>query len=150
MRGYFCLAAVLSLLFCFVCPVSGVSVFTDDGKKAFSFTAYLGSPFSTGYIHSVQLCPVVDVFYVQEGAIWLWEERTQSTNAGLPTEAPRLGKFMHAAPWYRYLGGRRAFHSFRLRVGDSLLGRNVLQLPNRRKIFLFELFPRDVLTFRVK
>ncbi|MDR1730767.1 MAG: DUF1850 domain-containing protein [Synergistaceae bacterium] len=140
----------LSLLFCCICPVSHVELAEKDGRAVLSFPIYVGETFSTEYIHSVQLCPVVDVYYVTGNALRLWEERTQSTNAGLPTEAPVNGRFLHQPPWYRYIGGGRAFSSVRYRVGTAEIGRNILTLPSRRKIALYELFEGRLLTLRTR
>jgi hypothetical protein len=115
-----------------------------------SFPVYSGEFFATEYIHSVQLCPVVDLYCVTGKSLRLWEERTQSTNAGLPTEAPPNGRFLHQAPWYRYIGGGRTFRSIRLRVGDKETGRNVLILPSRRRVELYGLFAGELLTLRVR
>jgi hypothetical protein len=138
---------VLSLLALLV-PV--VEFVDDEGKARISFRARLGDAFSTAYIHSVQLCPVVDEYRVSGNALWLWEERTQSTNAGLPTEAPRLGRFIHTPPWYRYIGGRHRFETVRLRVGTAEIGKNVLFLPNGSRVDLYGRFAGSVLTLRLR
>ena len=138
------------MLFIFLSPPRKIELVSDEGQVVFSFPVRLGEYFLTEYIHSVQLCPVVDEYYVVGNFIWLWEERTQSTNAGLPTEAPRLGRFVHNPPWYRYIGGRHVFASFRLRVGDAHTGRNVLTLPSRGQVNLFDCFAGRVLTLRVR
>jgi hypothetical protein len=145
--GVFLAAAVLLSLSGLVSVVEFVN---EAGEVVLSFPVYPGNSFSTEYIHSVQLCPVIDEYYVAGGKIWLWEERTQSTNAGLPTEAPRLGRFIHSAPWYRYIGGRRAFDSIRLRVGDAQMGRNALVLPSGGRVELYKRFPGVVLTLRLR
>jgi hypothetical protein len=139
-----------AVLFLFLAPVPVVEFAGEDGKVVLSFPVYLGGSFSTEYIHSVQLCPVIDEYRVTGGSIWLWEERTQSTNAGLPTEAPRLGRFVHNAPWYRYIGGRHSFDSIRLRVGDARMGRNALVLPSGERVELYEKFPGVLLTVRLR
>ena len=84
---------------------------------------------------------MVDCYYADGRRLWLWEERTQSTNAGLPTEAPPRGRFVHDLPWYRYIGGGRSFESIVLRVGDARFGRNTLTLPSGEVLSLFELYP---------
>ena len=48
---------------------------------------------------------------------------------------------MHDPPWYRYIGGGRAFESIVLRVGDARFGRNTLTLPSGEVLPLFELYP---------
>jgi hypothetical protein len=140
----------LAAAFVLSAPVPRVEFRDPAGKRVLSFPLYLGESFSTEYIHSVQLCPVVDEYYAAGNALWLWEERTQSTNAGLPTEAPRLGKFVYDPPWYRYLGGRRFFKNIRLRVGDARMGRNALTLPTGRRVELFERFAGALLTLRLR
>jgi hypothetical protein len=151
-RRGFCAFFLLTAAVLFLLSVSvRVVEFADEaGRVVLSFPVYLGNRFSTEYIHSVQLCPVIDEYYVTGNSVWLWEERTQSTNAGLPTEAPRLGRFVHDAPWYRYIGGRRAFGSIRLRVGDARIGRNALVLPSGKRVELYKRFPGIVLTLRLR
>lgn len=127
-----------------------VEFLDGEGSVVLSFPLYLGESFSTEYIHSVQLCPVIDEYYAVGDFLWLWEERTQSTNAGLPTEAPRLGKFVYDPPWYRYIGGRRSFKSLNFRVGDAEIGRNVLILPTGKKVELFKRFAGSLLTIRLR
>ena len=139
-----------AVLFLFSASVRVVEFADEAGRVVLSFRVYLGNSFSTEYIHSVQLCPVIDEYYVTGNSLWLWEERTQSTNAGLPTEAPRLGRFVHDAPWYRYIGGRHAFDSIRLRVGNADMGRNALVLPSGERVELYKKFPGVVLTLRLR
>jgi hypothetical protein len=127
-----------------------VEFLDENGVVVLSFPLYLGESFSTEYIHSVQLCPVVDEYYAVGDLLWLWEERTQSTNAGLPTEAPRLGRFAHDPPWYRYIGGRRSFKSLNLRVGNAEIGRNALTLPTGKRVDLFEFFAGSLLIMRLR
>jgi hypothetical protein len=136
----------LAVAFILSIPVRRVELRDRAGTTVLSFPLYLGETFSMEYIHSVQLCPVVDEYYVVGDALWLWEERTQSTNAGLPTEAPHLGRFIYDPPWYRYIGRRRPFNDIRLRVGDVRVGRNVLTLPTGRRVELFEHFAGALLT----
>lgn len=127
-----------------------VSLCDDGGRALCSFPLYPGESFEMEYIHSVQLCPVVDRYYADARRLWLWEERTQSTNAGLPTEAPPRGRFVHEPPWYRYIGGGRSFESIVLRVGDARFGRNTLTLPSGEVLPLFELYPGRRLVLRVQ
>ena len=83
------------------------------------------------------------------GKIWIWEERVQSHNAGLPTEAPRNGRFLMDPPWMVIRGGHRALPELRYRVGTSRLGVNRLQVPPREEWELYRLLPLRVLCFRV-
>lgn len=127
-----------------------VVLLDETGGRLCSFPLYLGDVFETEYIHSVQLCPVVDLYYADGRGLRLWEERTQSTNAGLPTEAPPRGRFVHEPPWYRYIGGGRFFSSLVLRVGDARWGRNILTLPGGEVLPLFERYPGRRLVLRVQ
>ncbi|NLL36515.1 MAG: DUF1850 domain-containing protein [Fretibacterium sp.] len=113
----------------------------EDGEALQVFRLYLGDFFETQYVHSVQLCPVVDRYYATRGTLWLWEERTQSTNAGLPTEAPFRGRFLRDGSWFRYVGGGRSFEEIALRVGDERWGLNTLTPPNGKTFKLFAAFP---------
>jgi hypothetical protein len=61
-----------------------------------------------------------------------------------------LGRFIHSAPWYRYIGGRRSFITIRMRVGDASMGRNALILPSGERIELYKKFPGVVLTMRLR
>ena len=127
-----------------------VVLLDERGVRLCAFPLYLGDVFETEYIHSVQLCPVVDLYYADGRGLRLWEERTQSTNAGLPTEAPPRGRFVHEPPWYRYIGGGRSFASLVLRVGDARWGRNTLTLPGGEVLPLFERYPGRRLVLRVQ
>jgi hypothetical protein len=149
-KALFAAALFLAAAFVLSVPVRRVEFLDRGGASVLSFPLYLGNSFSTEYIHSVQLCPVVDEYYAVGNALWLWEERTQSTNAGLPTEAPRLGKFVYEPPWYRYVGRRRPFDTLRLRVGDARVGRNILTLPTGRRVELFERFAGALLTLHLR
>jgi hypothetical protein len=146
----FTVTLILAAAFVLSVPVRRVEFRDRTGRRVLSFPLYLGETFSTEYIHSVQLCPVVDEYYAVGSALWLWEERTQSTNAGLPTEAPRLGKFVYDPPWYRYMGGRRFFKTIHMRIGDARTGRNALTLPTGRRVELFERFTGTLLTLHLR
>lgn len=123
------------------------------GKKGllFRFPLYLGDFFVTEYIHSVQLCPVKDFFCADRDRLWLWEESTQSTNAGLPTEAPYRGHFIHEyeGPWYRFVGGGRSLKRFLLRVGNRRWGKNLMFMPEGKLLPLYQLWPNERLLVRV-
>jgi hypothetical protein len=148
--GFYFVVPLFSVLFLIAIPVPVVEFADEEGRVLISFRARLGDSFLLGYIHSVQLCPVVDEYRVSGNALWLWEERTQSTNAGLPMKAPRLGRFVHAPPWYRYIGGRHRFESIRLRVGTDEIGKNVLFFPDGSRVNLYERFAGSVLTLRLR
>ena len=138
------------VIFCGAWP--RVEIRTPDGGLFRSFYVFPGETFSTEYIHSIQQTPVLDFFAVNGGRLWVWEERTQSTNAGLPTEAPPNGRFYIDTPWLCYQGGRLAIPVLNLRVGNENFGRNVLLLPSGERLELYrDNRTRDRrLTFMVK
>lgn len=140
----------VALVLCLDALTPRAVLLDESGRRLFAFPLYLGDAFEMEYIHSVQLCPVVDRYYSNGRRFWLWEERTQSTNAGLPTEAPPRGRFVHEPPWYRYIGGGRSFESLILRVGDARWGRNTLTLPWGETVPLFERYPGRRLTLCVR
>ena len=47
-----------------------VSLCDDAGRALCSFPLYPGESFETEYIHSVQLCPVVDRYYADGRRLW--------------------------------------------------------------------------------
>lgn len=100
-----------------------------------------GAPFTTSYIHSVQLTPVIDEYRILGGRIWSWEERVQSHNAGLPFDAPAHGRFIVKAPWMIVQGGRIAAKNIAYRVGTESLGRNRWSLPPFEEFPAFEAYP---------
>jgi hypothetical protein len=106
----------------------------------FAVVAPLGQEFGTGYIHSVQRTPVLDVYRIAGGRIWSWREYAQSHNAGLPFQAPACGRFRMQHPWMVIEGGRQVWRQIVLRVGNAKLGRNVLTWergPDRIRIDLY-------------
>jgi len=118
----------LSLLFW---PVDNLTIrpFTPGAAEQaalFAAPAPLGQEFWTGYIHSVQRTPVLDLYRIVNGRIWSWREYVQSHNAGLPFQAPACGRFYRQDLWMVIEGGRQAWGRLVLRVGDAKLGRNVL------------------------
>ena len=119
----------------------------QNPKPCVAYVASLEHEARVSHLHIVL---AVDRYYADARRLWLWEERTQSTNAGLPTEAPPRGRFVHEPPWYRYIGGGRSFESIVLRVGDARFGRNTLTLPSGEVLPLFELYPGRRLVLRVQ
>ncbi len=147
--AWFLLACLFFLLFSLVSSVPRVVLKNERGELLFSFLLFPGDYFETEYIHSVQLCPVIDRYYVFNRTLFLWEERTQSTGAGLPFEAPVRGRFVNSDSWYRYIGGGRLFGRLYIRIGNEEFGRNVLRLPDKTEINLFELFPGKRLVLQI-
>ena len=72
----------------------GALTLADDkaGRAVFVLPAANGYRFTTGYTHSVELTPVEDEYAVAGGALWNWQERVKSSNAGMPSIAPEHGR----------------------------------------------------------
>lgn len=134
------LAATLAL---YLWPVNYLRIVTADSEQrtVLASPAAGGDSFVTGYIHSLQLSPVIDEYRIVGGALWSWEERVQSHNAGLPFEAPEHGSFVVAPPWMIVRGGRRRFDSIIHRVGDRQFGQNTWRLAPLDEIAIYELYP---------
>lgn len=113
---------------------------TQD-ETLFASPVRAGTPFSTTYIHSVQLTPVVDEYRIAGGRIWSWEERVQSHNAGLPFDAPEHGRFIVDPPWMIVQGGRTSTQRIAYRVGTESLGRNLWHLPPFDEFEAYKKFP---------
>lgn len=96
--------------------------------------ALLGRDVCSRIVHSVQLTPVIDIYRVQEGRIWFWREKIMSHGAGLPSEKPARGRFIHDPPWMIVEGGGMSQNTLIYRVGTEHLGKNELRvfaLPSR-------------------
>jgi hypothetical protein len=119
-------------------PVNYFTVTDDDGGILYASPAVNGAAFVTSYIHSVQLTPVIDDYRFVNGAIWGWEERVQSHNAGLPSTAPEHGRLIMSDPWMIIRGGRTAHSSIIHRVGSEKFGRNTWRMPPFKEISAFE------------
>lgn len=100
-----------------------------------------GNAFTTEYIHSVQLTPVIDEYRILQGRIWGWEERVQSHNAGLPFDAPKRGRFVMDPPWMIVRGDGINTDRIAYRVGTADLGNNKWFLPPFEEIKAYERFP---------
>jgi hypothetical protein len=100
-----------------------------------------GAPFSTSYIHSVQLTPVIDEYRILGRHIWSWEERVQSHNAGLPFDAPVYGRFIMNPPWMIVRGGRMSTAGIAYRVGTEIFGQNRWSLPPFEEIAAYKMYP---------
>lgn len=99
---------------------------TEEGEFFSRSSTLLGQDLTASIVHSVELTPVVDVYRVQEGRIWGWQEKTRSHNAGLPYSAPERGRFRFESPWLITEGGGLSWERVYYRVGTEELGRNVL------------------------
>ena len=150
-----CFFLLLSLPILFLTAAAGwrVDVFQlegPEGKLIFQSPVSLGHRFTTRYIHSVELTPVEDEYKVAGGLLWTWEERVRSTNAGLPFDRPRYGRFIDTGEWMIFQGGRMAWKEYYYRIGNNKIGRNQVMLePFGRRNF-FELFAGERLVVRIR
>ena len=114
---------------------------SSGGEVLFAAPLSMGSSFTTVYIHSVQLTPVVDEYKIVQGKIWGWEERIKSHNAGLPFSAPPNGRFLVEPSWMIVQGGRLVKERIIYRVGDEKLGQNTWSLPPFETVKIYEAIP---------
>jgi hypothetical protein len=132
-------------------PTAAASEAPEREAPLFVAIAPLGQEFSTEYIHSVQRTPVWDIYRIVGERIWSWQERVQSHNAGLPFARPPSGRFYAAPPWMIFEGGRQAWESIFLRVGNAELGRNRFSYGTKAPhVALYERFPGQRLRLRVE
>ena len=145
------LAALLSslLVYSAAIPLPALILRDSSGSLLYKFYISPGDSFTLWYIHSVEKTPVEDEYRGVGGLIRLWEERTVSHNAGLPTEASRNGRFIMGKDWMHVRGGGYSFPLVRYRVGNETLGRNTLILAGGKKIDLFEKYPLSVIEFSI-
>lgn len=99
---------------------------SPESRLVLSAPTLLGRDVTASIIHSVQLTPVIDVYRIQEGRIWSWQEKIMSHNAGLPSLKPERGRFIYDTPWMIVEGGGVSHATIYYRVGDEQFGRNVL------------------------
>ena len=109
-------------------PVDVLSLRDSDGDTVAASPALLGQSMVTGIIHSLERTPVIDIYRVQEGRLWTWEEQIRSQNAGLPSLPPVRGRFLSEAPWLRIQGDARPVDPLYYRIGTEDLGQNTLRL----------------------
>ena len=122
----------------------------QNGKKPIlRASSLLGRDITASIIHSVQLTPVIDIYRVQEGRLWVWEEKIQSHNAGLPFAKPARGRFLYDSPWIIVQGASRPVAPLYYRVGTEQLGKNVLCAFALPCMELWRDFPGKRLVFHV-
>ena len=126
--GLICFALLAALPAMLFWPVDMLTIQDDKGQNVLRVAMLPGNTFATCYIHSVQLSPVVEEYFVQEGLIWLWRAHVQGQNAGLPTQAPTRGHMYFNEPWVVFEGALNSFSSYALRVGNEKFGRNHLRI----------------------
>lgn len=136
----FCLSLFLLYFSSVEVPVLGLEA--DDGSIKNRYIVPLGFSFETGYVHSLELTQVEDLYVPADGFIWLWEERVKSHNAGLPTEPWANGFFLSDRDWMRFFGGRQKNRTYAIRIGNPILGRNVIRFKRKGKwLNLYEICP---------
>ena len=137
------------ILFILTVPSYYLKISLEWGEEACCKSLPPGLPFILRFIHSVEQTPVEGEYMVAGGRIRQWEERVRSHNAGLPAEAPLNGRFIPGKDWMAVRGGGASFISIRYRVGDSILGRNMLIIDGE-EIELFRLYPGRILLIRAE
>lgn len=131
-------------------PLPALILRDTSGTILYEFYISPGDSFTLRFIHSVEKTPVEDEYRGVNGRIRLWEERTVSHNAGLPSEAPRNGSFIMGPDWMHIRGGGQSLPLLRYRVGNAQLGRNILILSKKNEISLFEKYPLSVIEFSIR
>lgn len=130
-------------------PLPALILRSSSGSILERFYISPGDSFTLRFIHSVEQTPVEDEYRGVGGRIRLWEERTVSHNAGLPSEAPRNGRFIMGKDWMHVRGGGCSYQLVRYRVGNENLGKNILIVSGGKKIDLFEKYPLSVIEFSI-
>ena len=128
--GFVCLALMAAIPSVLFWPMDVLTVRDDHGKVVLCTALVPGCNFTTLYIHSVQLSPVIDEFFVQNELIWLWHSRVQGHNAGLPTLPPERGRVYLSDPWVIFEGTIASFAEYAQRVGNDRFGQNLLRIGN--------------------
>lgn len=111
-------------------PVDALVIRDEDDTVVLRSLMPLGRSFETEYIHSVQLSPVQDVYFLSGGVIRQWETRVQSQNAGITSLVLPQGRFRIEPPWLVFEGQAMALAKFVLRVGTDVIGRNRMRFGN--------------------
>ncbi len=142
--------AILALFYFFAVPMNFLTITSSGGTILYDAPVGGGESFILRFIHSVERTPIESEYRVVTGKIVHWEERFLSHNAGLPTEPPRNGRFIMAENWMILRGGGPSAGSFRYRVGNEELGRNLLFLPNGSEVLLYVDCKHDLLLFRAE
>ena len=132
------LAAIPAVLFW---PMDTLTARDDEGRLVLCETMPLGRGFATRYIHSLQLTPVEDEYFVQDALIRQWRSRIQSHGAGMPILTPERGRRYTDEQWIVFEGAIASFTGFALRVGNEKLGRNHLRMEGGPWQPLYRTFP---------
>ena len=148
-KWVFAIFFICLLVYSGAVPLPVLLLRNSSGKVLHRFYLSPGNSFTLRYIHSVEQTAVEDEYRGVNGRIRLWEERTVSHNAGLPTEAPRNGRFIMGQNWMHIRGGGYSFPLLRYRVGNKDLGRNVLILSGGSEFSLFDKYPLSVIEFSI-
>lgn len=127
-----------------IAPGSG-----ESGETLLRAPALLGRDVRNTILHSVQLTPVIDIYRIQEGRIYAWQEKIMSHNAGLPSLKPDRGRFAYDPPWMIVEGTGETWKSILYRVGTKHIGRNELCVFTRPCRELWREVPDAKLIFQV-
>jgi hypothetical protein len=139
--GLVCLALLAAIPAVFFWPMDALTARDDGGQIVFRAAMPPGSGFATHYIHSVELSPVEDTYFVQDGLILQWRARIKSHNAGMPILVLERGRVYMEPPWIVFEGAVASFTTYSLRVGDETLGQNHLRIGHGPWLPLYRHFP---------
>ena len=131
-------------------PVDALIIRDERGNIVLQANMPLGRSFETQYIHSVQLTPVEDLYFVRDGLILQWQTRIQSQNAGLTSLVLPASRFRLEHPWIIFEGALLSLSEFVLRVGNTVIGQNYLRLGNGKRAPLFHVFPGERLLLKAE
>lgn len=123
-KFFFCAAFVVGLgALAFFYPLWVLSLTAED-RVVFSRAIKTGDTFRLGYLHSLALSDVWDIFTIDDDyRIVLTETRFQGQGAGLPY-APSEGEtWIHDGPWFRITGVKRIVPFIAWRVQKKWHGR---------------------------
>ena len=130
----------LGLLFLCVIPTPVIKISHHDGTPWIGQKVLPGQEVITVYTHSVERTEVRDTYRVVGGVLWAWETWTKSHNAGLPTETGMWGRYFLQGPWQVYQGCHASYRRIVWRVGNEILGRNIVMIPPGEEVKAFLLF----------
>ncbi len=123
----------------------------DNGNRMlFSSPSAVGHKFTTRYIHSVELTPVEDEYYIVGGRLWAWEERVRSSKAGMPSVRPENGRYIETEKWMIFQGGRISWNEYYYRIGNDKLGLNQAMFEPYGLRNFYKIFPGKRLVVRVR
>ena len=127
--GLVCLALLAAVPSVLLWPMDALTLRDgDNGQIVLRAAMPPGRGFATAYIHSVQLSPVEDEYFAQDGLIRQWLSRGQGHNTALPDPAQARGRVYIDQPWIVFQGTTTPLADYVLRVGNEHFGRNHLRI----------------------